>query len=70
MGRIMGRPIEFVKNAAGDLSLLSNSGKMQELLGKPRIGLDDMIGLQAQWIMDGGVSIGKPTHYEVSNGKF
>jgi hypothetical protein len=29
-----------------------------------------MICLQAQWIMDGGASIGKPTHYEVSNGKF
>lgn len=70
MGRLMGRPIEFVKNAAGDLSLLNNSGKMQKLFGMPRIGLEDMICLQAQWIMDGGASIGKPTHYEVSNGKF
>ena len=70
MGRLMGRPIEFVKNAAGDLSLLNNSSKMQKLLGMPRIGLEDMVSLQAQWIMDGGVSIGKPTHYEVSNGKF
>ena len=70
MGRIMGRPIEFVKNAAGDLSLLNNSNKMQKLLGMPRIGLEDMVSLQAQWIMDGGVSIGKPTHYEINNGKF
>ncbi|MBR6058357.1 MAG: NAD(P)-dependent oxidoreductase [Victivallales bacterium] len=70
MGRIMGRPIEFSRNACGDLSLLSNSSKMQSLLGKPRIGLEDMICLQAQWIMDGGVSLGKPTYYEINNGKF
>lgn len=70
MGRIMGCPIEFTQNACGDLSLLSDSGRMQSLLGKPRIGLEDMICLQTQWIMDGGVSLGKPTHYEVNNGKF
>ena len=43
---------------------------MFSLFGKPRITLDELIQLQAEWIMNGGVSIGKPTHYEVNNGKF
>jgi hypothetical protein len=29
-----------------------------------------MIRWQAEWLMHGGASLGKPTHFEVNDGKF
>ena len=69
MGRIMGKEVRF-KGTPGDLNYLNDASRMFSLFGKPRITLDELIQLQAEWIMNGGVSIGKPTHYEVNNGKF
>jgi nucleoside-diphosphate-sugar epimerase len=69
MGRLMGREV-FFTGEPGDRCYLSDASKMARLLGRPKMPLDDMIRLQAQWIMNGGVSIGKPTHFEVSNGRF
>ena len=69
MGGIMGKEVRFA-GTPGDLNYLNDAGKMCELFGYPRMGLDEMIRLQAQWIADGGISIGKPTHFEVNNGKF
>ena len=69
MGEIMGKEVKFA-GTPGDLNYLNDSGKMCALFGYPRMGLDEMIRLQAKWIADGGISIGKPTHFEVNNGKF
>ena len=43
---------------------------MCRLFGYPGVSLDQMIIWQAKWLADGGISIGKPTHFEVNNGKF
>jgi len=69
MGRIMGREVRFT-GEPGDLCYLSDASKMARIFGRPRVSLDEMIRLQAKWIMAGGTSIGKPTHFEVNNGKF
>ena len=69
MGRIMGKDVKF-KGSPGKLNYLNNAGKMCELFGYPSVSLNEMIRLQAQWIANGGKSIGKPTHYDVNNGKF
>ena len=69
MGEIMGKEVKFA-GIPGDLNYLNDSAKMCRLFGYPRMSLDEMIRLQAQWIADGGISIGKPTHFEVNNGKF
>lgn len=70
MGAIMGRPVQFLQEKAGDLSYLNDATRMCELFGPPRFSLDELMRMQAEWIMNGGISIGKPTHYEVSNGRF
>ena len=70
MGRIMGKEVKFQKEKPGDLNYLNNAGKMFRLFGYPRVSLDQLIHLQADWIKNGGLSIGKPTHFEVNNGKF
>ena len=43
---------------------------MLKLFGAPSVDMQQMIQWQAKWIMDGGKSINKPTHFEVNNGKF
>ena len=69
MGRIMGREVTF-KGVPGDSCYLNNSSKMCRRLGYPSVSLEQMMHWQAHWIADGGPSIGKPTHFEVNNGKF
>lgn len=70
MGRIMGREVKFQLEKPGDLNYLNNAGKMFRLLGHPRIRLEELVVMQAEWIRNGGISIGKPTHFEVNDGKF
>ena len=69
LGKLMGRDVSF-KGEPGDLCYLNNSAKMCRCLGYPSVSLEQMIRWQADWIVNGGVSIGKPTHFEVNNGKF
>ena len=54
----------------GEDSLLSNPGKCIELFGYPTIGINELIKMQAEWILDGGRSLGKPTHFEERKGEF
>ncbi len=69
LGKLMGKDVSF-KGVPGDLCYLNNSAKMCRCLGYPSVSLEQMIRWQADWIVNGGVSIGKPTHFEVNNGKF
>lgn len=69
-GELLEKEVKFTYSKPGDLNYLNNAAKMIELFGKPSISLDELIHLQAQWIKQGGISIGKPTHFEVNNGKF
>jgi nucleoside-diphosphate-sugar epimerase len=69
MGKIMGKEVTF-KGEPGNLGYLNNSAKMCRLFGYPLVSLEQMILWQAKWLADGGISIGKPTHFEVNNGKF
>ncbi len=70
MGKLMDKPVKFQVEKPGELNYLNNAGKMFRLFGYPRVSLDELIRLQAEWIRNGGPSIGKPTHFEVNNGKF
>ena len=70
MGNRLGKEVRFEVEKPGELNYLNNAGKMFRLFGYPRISLDELILLQADWIADGGITIGKPTHFEVNNGKF
>ena len=70
MGKLMGKEVRFQVEKPGELNYLNNAGKMFRLFGYPRISLDELIRLQADWIAGGGITIGKPTHFEVNNGKF
>ena len=42
----------------------------QKLFGYPSVPLPRLIEWTAQWMKEGGRSLGKPTHFEVRDGKY
>jgi len=68
-GRIMDRPARFTGKES-DMAYLSNSAKATRLFGEPTVSVDQMIAWNAHWVMAGGRSLGKPTHFEVTDGNY
>lgn len=67
-GRIMGKRVTYTRQVAGKTGYLSNASKAASLLGHPRYSMAELVRMQAHWIMGGGRSLGKPTHFEVNTG--
>ena len=71
LGKLMGREVRYAHDGLGSGSCyLNNAAKMADLFGYPSVPLARMIRWQAEWFKNGGSSLGKPTHFEVNNGKF
>lgn len=49
---------------------LSNPAEAIRRFGYPRVGPAEMIAMTADWIRNDGSSLGKPTHFEVADGKY
>lgn len=69
LGRLLSKTPVFTGTPA-DTAYLSNAGAMFRLFGYPKVPLETLIEWQAQWILDGGRSLGKPTHFEQRKGKY
>ncbi|WDR02897.1 NAD-dependent epimerase/dehydratase family protein [Devosia algicola] len=54
----------------GPTSWLVNTDQQQKLFGYPQIPLARLIAWTADWVSRGQASLGKPTHFEVSDGKY
>ena len=67
-GRAFGREVKF--EGEPGTCYLSDASRCFELLGRPNVSLEWMVKQQAEWFLSGGRSLGKPTHFEVNNGKF
>jgi nucleoside-diphosphate-sugar epimerase len=68
-GRLLERPVEFRGAQAAD-AFLSNGQLGHRLFGYPRVGVGQMVHWIADWVRRGGETLGKPTHFEVRDGKF
>jgi len=68
-GEIFNKPVNFT-GEAGSKMYLSDASRSMELFGQPRVGVDDMIRMTAEWIMHGGRNLNKPTHFTVTDGQF
>ena len=51
-------------------ALLSNTERMQALLGAPEMEIERMLDRVAEWVRAGGRLLGKPTHFEARDGTF
>jgi nucleoside-diphosphate-sugar epimerase len=68
-GQLFGKPVT-VQGTEGADALLSNGQLGHRLFGYPRVGAGQMIHWIADWVRRGGETLGKPTHFEVRDGKF
>jgi nucleoside-diphosphate-sugar epimerase len=53
-----------------DTALLSNAGKVHDLLGRPTVSAAQAVEWVADWIRHGGTLLNKPTHFATRDGKF
>ena len=53
-----------------ETALLGNTELSYKLLGKPKISTDKVIEWTAKWIEQEKRLLGKPTHFEVRDGKY
>jgi nucleoside-diphosphate-sugar epimerase len=68
-GRIMGKPPVFTGEEQGT-ALLSNSSECFKLFGYPSVSIKEMIELDAAWLLEGGKTLNKPTHFQERKGNF
>ena len=69
MARRLGRSPSFT-GVEAPTGWLNNSARMVEEFGPPRISIDRMLDWTADWLTRSMPSHGKPTHYEVRDGRF
>ncbi|QDV66866.1 NAD dependent epimerase/dehydratase family protein [Rosistilla carotiformis] len=68
-GELLEKPVRFT-STPGDGCYLSDSSRATKLFGPPSVTADQLIRWQAHWIKTGGRSLGKPTHFEISDGAY
>jgi nucleoside-diphosphate-sugar epimerase len=67
LAELMGKPVKFI-GAESSTALLNNAARVCTLLGPPPTPLEDALRWTAHWVMRGGTSLNKPTHFEVRDG--
>lgn len=68
-GELMDKPVKITGTEA-KTAFLSDTSRLQALLGGPPTPLDRIIRWTAGWIMQGGRLLDKPTHFEVRDGGY
>jgi hypothetical protein len=51
-------------------SCLGNASAAHQLFGPHRVATGQLIEWVADWVKNGGETLGKPTHFEVRDGKY
>jgi nucleoside-diphosphate-sugar epimerase len=54
----------------GRLALLGDASECRRLLGRPEVSTDRLVEWVADWVTRGGRSLGKPTGFERTDGRF
>jgi nucleoside-diphosphate-sugar epimerase len=68
-GQLMNRPVRFQGQEA-ETSLLSDASVALAKLGPLQMTADELLEHVAHWVMLGGRTLNKPTHFEVRDGRF
>jgi len=69
LGQLLGKEPIFTGKEGPD-ALLSNGQLGQRLFGPPRVSIERLCAWIADWIRRGGELLGKPTKFQVRDGKF
>ena len=68
-GQMMQRSVQFVGTESSD-ALLNNGQLGHRLYGYPHVGIQQLLNWIGRWVMRGGKTLNKPTHFESRSGKF
>ena len=68
-GKRFGKKVTFSGEPAKS-AWLANTDKAAGLFGDPTVPLEKMIDWCADWVAKDGVSLGKPTRFEVRDGVY
>jgi nucleoside-diphosphate-sugar epimerase len=69
LGTLMGRDVRFVGKQS-PTALHSSIKLASSFYKEPLVEVDEMLAATCDWIMSGRKSLGKPTHFEVADGKY
>ncbi|MCM4172787.1 NAD(P)-dependent oxidoreductase [Arenibacter sp. TNZ] len=69
LGKLMGREV-VITGKEDKVALLSNASNIIKSMGKPVVSVDEMIKWIADWVNSEQRVHGKPTHFEVKDGKY
>lgn len=69
LAKELNRSVTFT-GAERQAALLNDGRAGYELLGQPQVTAAQMIAWTAAWVARGGESLGKPTHFQTTDGKF
>ena len=69
LGKYLGKEPVF-EGEEGDTAYLNNAGLAMETFGYPEVSAETLIKWQAEYILDGGRTIDKPTHFEERKGSY
>lgn len=69
LGALMHKTPRFIGKES-DTALLSNARPALDRCGTPRVSAEQLLRWVADWIVRGGPTLGKPTHFESREGKF
>ncbi len=69
LGKHLGKEPIF-EGTEGTDAYLSDASEAMETFGYPSVSMKTLIKWQAEWILDGGRGLGKPTHFEERKGSY
>jgi len=68
-GNLLGKK-PVLKGQESETALLNNSQQAFKIFGRPKVAVSNIINWTAEWIKQNGKLLGKPTHFEVRDGKY
>ena len=69
LGKYLGKEPIF-ENEPGTDAYLNDASLAMETFGYPAVSAKTLIRWQAEWLLDGGRTLGKPTHFEERKGSY
>ena len=69
LGELLGKE-PIITGEAANSALFGNAGKAAGIFGYPQVTLETMTRWTAAWVAAGGRGLGKPTHWEVRDGRY
>jgi NAD dependent epimerase/dehydratase family enzyme len=69
VGHLLGKPVTTT-GVESETAWLSDASRAHHLFGRPRVPEETLLHWVAGWLAGGGETLGKPTRFEVRDGKF